>query len=88
MHPGELRGNIVRAAHDAGYGATASAPRKGSVDAGHGGHGHDGHAHGSHDDEEPAAEHSAHEGSMNMKGVFLHVLGDAVSYRMDESTCL
>lgn len=80
VHPGELRGNIVRAAHDAGYGATTGTPKK-TGDHSHGGQDtHDGHAHGQ-EEEEHAAGHEGQEGSMNMRGVFLHVLGDAVSVR-------
>ncbi|SCV73515.1 BQ2448_7441 [Microbotryum intermedium] len=84
VHPGELRGNIVKAAHEAGYGATASTGN-GSVarTTGHARwdsqserHGHD-HGQGqSHDDADVAA--AGQDGSMNMRGVFLHVLGDAL----------
>ncbi|BGP13472.1 hypothetical protein JCM10213_001796 [Rhodosporidiobolus nylandii] len=73
VHPGELRANVLKKAHNAGYGATTGVSGGEGVHAheedeeahaGHGGHG--GHGHGSQ------------EGDMNMKGVFLHVLGDAL----------
>ncbi|GAA5936232.1 cation diffusion facilitator family transporter [Sporobolomyces koalae] len=82
VHPGELRANVLKKAHDAGYGATnaQNAHKRGqsslSSVAEHGGsrdshdHSHDGH--GDH-----GAEVSS-EGNMNMRGVFLHVLGDAL----------
>ncbi|KAL8286262.1 hypothetical protein RQP46_004750 [Phenoliferia psychrophenolica] len=89
VHPGEFRDNVVKRAHDAGYGATASGSK---------GHGHShsldhsahaGHGHGHDDSDHTAVEHSHNEeagghgghgedGSMNMRGVFLHVLGDAL----------
>ncbi|KAM0791801.1 hypothetical protein ACM66B_004064 [Microbotryomycetes sp. NB124-2] len=89
VHPGELRGNIVRAAHVAGYGAqTTSGHRtRASVGSEHehsnglssDGAGH-GHAHdvGPEDEHGADADHLQSEGSMNMRGVFLHVLGDAL----------
>jgi len=79
VHPGEFREHIVKVAHDAGYGATANAHAGPSKPNNHG------HAHGGHDTE--AGGHDGHdehagtgpsEGSMNMRGVFLHVLGDAL----------
>ncbi|GAA6062715.1 hypothetical protein JCM10212_002266 [Sporobolomyces blumeae] len=81
VHPGELRANVLKKAHDAGYGATTSGPthKKGqnslaSIEEGHADHGagHEGHGgHGGHGE-------AGHDGNMNMRGVFLHVLGDAL----------
>ena len=98
VHPGEFRENIVKQAHDAGYGAIASgSSKKGHAHSGSHDHSHDhsarakGHGHGHDDSDHTAVEHEhSHEesagghgggedGSMNMRGVFLHVLGDAVS---------
>lgn len=94
VHPGEFRANVVKAAHDAGYGATVPSTHKRtmstssrkSVDMGHShshaghDHGEEGHDHGDHEHEEESGGHGghSHEGSMNMRGVFLHVLGDAL----------
>ncbi|KDE07706.1 hypothetical protein MVLG_01980 [Microbotryum lychnidis-dioicae p1A1 Lamole] len=83
VHPGELRGNIVKAAHEAGYGATASTSNGVATkstahvrrDSQSEGHGHD-HGHGQSHDADVAT--SGQDGSMNMRGVFLHVLGDAL----------
>ncbi|GAA5987360.1 hypothetical protein JCM11641_006943 [Rhodosporidiobolus odoratus] len=77
VHPGELRAQVVAIAHKAGYGATHEA------------HGESAHGHeGEHDEEEEIGGHGhlhgghgghgAKEGDMNMRGVFLHVLGDAL----------
>ncbi|KAK4055064.1 hypothetical protein OIO90_003405 [Microbotryomycetes sp. JL221] len=88
VHPGELRGNIVRAAHDAGYGSHSHGGNHSKGTAGselEHGHGHGSTGHGSRhahdvgpeDEHGLDAEHSGQEGSMNMRGVFLHVLGDA-----------
>ncbi|KAK4050700.1 Zinc resistance conferring protein [Microbotryomycetes sp. JL201] len=84
VHPGELRGNIVRAAHHAGYGAqTQSVHRTRASTSSEHEHSHDdsaGHAHdfGPEDEHGADANHASAEGSMNMRGVFLHVLGDAL----------
>lgn len=92
VHPGEFRANVVRAAHDAGYGTGRA--RTMSESTRRSAHGHEesheghsqGHDHADHDHEEAGHNHEhaesggAHDhGSMNMEGVFLHVLGDAVS---------
>ncbi|GAA5882198.1 hypothetical protein JCM1840_000746 [Sporobolomyces johnsonii] len=68
VHPGELRANVLKKAHDAGYGATVGVSAGGDAESllGHEHEGHGGHG------------EAGHEGSMNMKGVFLHVLGDAL----------
>lgn len=101
VHPEEFRGNIVKAAQDAGYGSTGKGHAHGrsksissvggkrislSGPSGHAGHNHDHeegehHSHEGHDhgDEEAAVGGHGHDGEMNMRGVFLHVLGDAVS---------
>lgn len=97
VHPGEFRANVVKAAHDAGYGATVGHKRTMSTSSkrslpvhDHSAHGHSHshehpHAHDEteehdhdHDEEEGGHGGHSHEGSMNMRGVFLHVLGDAL----------
>ncbi|KAM0755611.1 cation efflux protein [Meredithblackwellia eburnea MCA 4105] len=96
VHPGEFRGNIVKQAHDAGYGATPSTSGHGHSHSHSHDHGAEGHSHeqgehhehgehGEHAHEGAAADHGghshgghSHDGSMNMQGVFLHVLGDAL----------
>lgn len=80
VHPGELRANVLKKAHDAGYGATtgvsSAAHASGAardLEGQLGGGAHDEHeGHGGH------GGHGGSEGAMNMEGVFLHVLGDAV----------
>ncbi|GEM12520.1 solute carrier family 30 (zinc transporter), member 1 [Rhodotorula toruloides] len=79
VHPGELRANVLKKAHDAGYGATTGVSGTASqaardIESQLGGdEAHEEGGHGGHGD------HGGHgEGSMNMKGVFLHVLGDAL----------
>ncbi|GAA5946366.1 hypothetical protein JCM3765_000216 [Sporobolomyces pararoseus] len=82
VHPGELRANVLKKAHDAGYGATSQANHKrgqsslSSVGengaAGGDAHDHSHEGHGDHGGE------TASDGNMNMRGVFLHVLGDAL----------
>ncbi|GAA5851535.1 hypothetical protein JCM5353_005904 [Sporobolomyces roseus] len=80
IHPGELRANVLKKAHDAGYGATNQPTHKKGqnslasvAESGHGdSHDHDHAGHGDHGGEAPS------EGNMNMRGVFLHVLGDAL----------
>ncbi len=81
VHPGEFREHIVKVAQVAGYGAAAGAHAGPSKAADHG-HAHDGHSHGAdeHDGHDDHAAAGPSEGSMNMRGVFLHVLGDAVSF--------
>jgi len=82
IHPGELRANVLKKAHDAGYGATNQPTHKKGqnslasvAESGHGdSHDHDHAGHGDHGGEAPS------EGNMNMRGVFLHVLGDAVRF--------
>ncbi|POY76339.1 transporter of heavy metals [Rhodotorula taiwanensis] len=81
MHPGALRASVVKKAHDAGYGATTTggSSQQGhvgehDVEAGLGGSDDHGHSHGGHG----GHGHSTADGSMNMRGVFLHVLGDAL----------
>ncbi|GAA5975995.1 hypothetical protein JCM21900_003018, partial [Sporobolomyces salmonicolor] len=68
VHPGELRANVLKKAHDAGYGATVGVSVGGDAESVLG-HEHEGHG---------GRGEAGHEGSMNMKGVFLHVLGDAL----------
>ncbi|GAA5942234.1 hypothetical protein JCM1841_002078 [Sporobolomyces salmonicolor] len=68
VHPGELRANVLKKAHDAGYGATVGLSAGGDTESVLG-HEHEGHG---------GRGEAGHEGSMNMKGVFLHVLGDAL----------
>ncbi|GAA6057038.1 hypothetical protein JCM3770_005221 [Rhodotorula araucariae] len=60
VHPGEMRANVLKKAHNAGYGTVGAGEDHHDADEG----GHGGHA--------PS------EGAMNMQGVFLHVLGDAL----------
>ncbi|BGP42504.1 Zinc resistance conferring protein [Rhodotorula kratochvilovae] len=63
VHPGEMRANVLKKAHNAGYGTVHAGEEHGDADeGGHGGHG----------------GHAPSEGAMNMQGVFLHVLGDAL----------
>lgn len=86
IHPGELRANVLKKAHDAGYGATSQSNHKrgqsslSSVaeNAGAGGATGDSHDH-SHEGHGDHGGEAASDGNMNMRGVFLHVLGDAVS---------
>ncbi|BGP57477.1 Zinc resistance conferring protein [Rhodotorula sphaerocarpa] len=84
VYPGELRANVVKRAHDAGYGAVAQAAAASGggtagrgdehdIEAGVGADEH-GHSHGGHG----GHGHGGQDGSMNMRGVFLHVLGDAL----------
>ena len=87
IHPGELRANVLKKAHDAGYGATSQPNHKKGqnslaslAESGHGdSHDHDHAGHGDHGGEAPS------EGNMNMRGVFLHVLGDAVRLSLPPS---
>ncbi|GAA6008932.1 cation diffusion facilitator family transporter [Rhodotorula paludigena] len=80
VHPGELRANVLKKAHDAGYGATTGVSSAAHVSGAArdlegqlGGGAHDEHeGHGGH------GGHGGSEGAMNMEGVFLHVLGDAL----------
>jgi zinc transporter 1 len=87
VHPGELRANVLKKAHDAGYGATtttqpnhkrgqSSLSSVGGENGAAAGDYHD-HSHEGHGDH--GAGEAASDGNMNMRGVFLHVLGDAVS---------
>ncbi|ORY54747.1 cation efflux protein [Leucosporidium creatinivorum] len=79
VHPGALRENIVKHAHEQGYGAHSHTPKKGG-DHSHG-NGEAGHGH-SHGDEEEEDDHevaaSGRDGGMNDYGVWLHVMGDAL----------
>lgn len=77
VHPGELRGNIVKQAHEAGYGAHSHADAKKS-DHSHGNGDAHGHSHGG-DDEDDHEAVQGKDGAMNDYGVWLHVMGDAVS---------
>ncbi|GAA5868868.1 hypothetical protein JCM16303_000288 [Sporobolomyces ruberrimus] len=85
IHPGELRANVLKKAHDAGYGATSQSNHKrgqsslSSVaeNAGAGGATGDSHDH-SHEGHGDHGGEAASDGNMNMRGVFLHVLGDAL----------
>jgi len=67
-HPGEMRANVLKKAHNAGYGTSGAAAQNG----------HEGHAHDSGDEHGGHGGHAGSDGAMNMQGVFLHVLGDAV----------
>lgn len=89
VHPGELRANVLKKAHDAGYGTTATTTshandsehqrreqhKRGQSSLSSVGDGHD-HSHEGHG----GAGEASSDGSMNMRGVFLHVLGDAVGF--------
>jgi zinc transporter 1 len=90
-HPAQTRAYVVKAAQDLGYERDESARLNGAAPAaGYGAteaHDHAGHSHDveaaapahSHDDHDHGHSHGGHShGSMNMRGVFLHVLGDAL----------
>ncbi|GAA5906219.1 cation diffusion facilitator family transporter [Sporobolomyces salmoneus] len=83
VHPGELRANVLKKAHDAGYGATTTQAnhKRGqsslSSVADNGGDSHD-HSHEGHGGHGDHGAETASDGNMNMRGVFLHVLGDAL----------
>jgi zinc transporter 1 len=101
VHPVEFRAGVIRAAEDAGYGTarvrsmSESSLKKAPHSHDHGGHSHtagephthshEGHDHGA-EDEHSHGHGGKSEGSMNMEGVFLHVLGDAVSFPSHTST--
>ncbi|GAA5938858.1 hypothetical protein JCM3775_003147 [Rhodotorula graminis] len=67
-HPGEMRANVLKKAHNAGYGTSGGAAHNG----------HEGHALDSGDEHGGHGGHAGSDGAMNMQGVFLHVLGDAL----------
>ncbi|TNY17404.1 cation efflux protein [Rhodotorula diobovata] len=89
-HPGEMRANVLKKAHNAGYGTVLTGGAAGGAgavegDGVDGTDGHDGHAlEGGREDVGGHAGHGGHgghggnDGAMNMQGVFLHVLGDAL----------
>ncbi len=77
-------------AHDEGHGHEGNGHAHGTNGNGHAGHDdhdhnhdhedhdHSGHAHGDEDKKGGGGGHGHSHGSMNMRGVFLHVLGDAL----------